>query len=237
MKKLGILFWDEVRFGLPSHEMNKNFLYAIEEAGGLPIGIPSVMRPEEMDQYLDYVDGVILTGGSDIAPFYYGEDPIKETGILNLDRDQSEYEFIKKIFQRKTPTLAVCRGMQLANVVLGGSLYQDIESQVPASLVHVVDQDPQGPFRTQYHRIDVEEDSHLYECLGPDHVVNTYHHQAIKDLAEGLKISAVSKDGIIEAIETKDEDHFFIGIQFHPEFTDHSHGFKRIFQYFIGGIE
>lgn len=236
MKKIGILYWDERRFGSRSHEMNKNFLYSIENAGGIPIGIPSVMKEKEMDAYLDYVDGVVLTGGNDISPFLYGEDPIKETREINLERDKSEYKFIKKVFERKKPTLAVCRGMQMANVIFGGNLYQDIESQRKDSIIHDAVQDNENDFRKHFHSIKIEEGSHLFRCLGDSHVVNSYHHQAIKRLADVFKATAYSRDGIIEGIETKD-DHFFIGTQFHPEFSEDSIEYGIMFEYFVGGID
>ena len=235
MKKIGILFWDEFRDGYQSHEINKTFIQAIENARGLAIGIPSVMYEKEMDEYLAYVDGIVLTGGQDISPFLYGEEPLKETKDLNLKRDRSESAFIKKAFERKIPMLTVCRGMQLANVCFGGSLYQDIEKQRLGSLTHFQEPDPGQDFRHNYHTIEIEENSHLYKCLGSDHIVNSYHHQAIKDLANIFKVTARSKDRLIEAIETKD-DHFFIGIQFHPEFLEDSENFQGIFNYFIGGI-
>lgn len=238
MKKIGILFWDEYRHGYRSHEMNKNFIQAIEKSGALPIGIPSVMEEEEMDRYLDMVDVVILTGGEDISPFLYEEEPLAETNELNIERDRSEYRFIQKAFAIKKPTLAVCRGMQLVNAVFGGSLYQNIPSQKKDSIIHLPKKEPtsNGRFKRQYHSIEIKEGSRLYECLGDRHIVNSYHHQAIKKLADNLKITATAKDGIIEGVETKD-DHLFIGIQFHPEFSEDSEDFQKIFGYFVGGLD
>ena len=96
MKKIGILFWDEFREGSQSHEMNKSFIYAVEQSQAIPIGIPSVMTENEMDNYLAILDGVIFTGGEDISPFVYGEEPILETKELNIKRDRSEYRFMEK---------------------------------------------------------------------------------------------------------------------------------------------
>lgn len=237
MKKIGILFWDEKRFGGPSYEMNKNLIYAVEEVGALPMGIPSVMDEEEMDTYLSYLDGIILTGGEDIGPFLYGEDPRKELGKINIFRDRSEYAFIKKIFDKKMPCLALCRGMQMANIVKGGSLYQDIKSQKDEVLVHFLDQNPEMDFNYNFHRIEVEKGSILHKALGDTHIVNSYHHQAIKDLGQGLRVVARSSDGIIEGVELEDPDHYFTGVQFHPEFTEESEGFKKLFENFIGGID
>lgn len=235
MKKIGILFWDEFREGSQSHEMNKSFIYAVEQSQAIPIGIPSVMTENEMDNYLAILDGVIFTGGEDISPFLYGEEPILETKELNIKRDRSEYRFMEKVFERKVPAFAVCRGMQLANAVNGGNLYQDIPSQKPDSIIHLPNISNPENFKKQYHSIDIKEGSHLAQVLGTSHIVNSYHHQGIKELAPCFDITAQAKDGIIEAVETKN-DHFFIGVQFHPEFTEDSDSFQNLFNYFVEGI-
>lgn len=235
MKKIGILFWDEFREGSQSHEMNKSFIYAVEQSQAIPIGIPSIMTENEMDNYLEILDGLIFTGGEDISPFLYGEEPILETKELNIKRDRSEYRFMEKVFERKIPALAVCRGMQLANAVNGGNLYQDIPSQKPDSIIHLPNISNPENFKKQYHSIDIKEGSHLAKVLGTSHIVNSYHHQGIKELAPCFDITAQAKDGIIEAIETKN-DHFFIGVQFHPEFTEDSDNFQKLFNYFVEGI-
>lgn len=235
MKKIGILFWDEFREGSQSHEMNKSFIYAVEKSQAIPIGIPSIMTEDEMDYYLGIIDGVIFTGGEDISPFLYGEEAIFETNELNIKRDRSEYKFMEKVFERKIPSFAICRGMQLANIVKGGNLYQDIPSQKSDAIIHLPNITNPGDFKKQYHSIEIEEGSHLAKVLGTSHIVNTYHHQGIKELAPCFEITAQAKDGIIEGIETKD-DHFFIGVQFHPEFTEDSDGFQELFNYFVGEI-
>lgn len=129
--------------------------------------------------------------------------------------------------------LAVCRGLQLTNVVFGGTLYQDIYSQLKDVLVHSPKIDD---FQENFHTIEIEKDSYLHEFYGDTAIVNSFHHQAIKDLAEGFKVVARSKDGIIEAVETMD-DHLFMGIQFHPEFLHHSELNQGLFNYFVKKVE
>lgn len=231
--KIGIISWDAVRYGRKSHELNYLFSLGLERAGAIPVVYPVLNNHRLIDAFLDFVDGLVMIGGEDVTPFHYGEEPIRELGTIHFERDATEINAIKGAFKRKLPMLAVCRGLQLANVVKGGTLYQDIYTQLEDVLVH----SPKiEDFQENFHTIKFEEDSLLYEFYGKSAVVNTFHHQAIKDLADGFKVVARSEDGIIEAVETTD-NHMFMGIQFHPEFLHHSELNQGLFNYFVKKVE
>ncbi len=233
MKRIGVFCWQEKRYGRVAIEINNMFMDGVDRAGAIPLVFPSVLKSYKLlDEFLSLVDGVIMTGGADVSPFLYGQEPIRELAEIQPHRDTSEIQIIQRIFDRKIPLLAVCRGMQLVNAYFGGSLYQDIYVQRENTLVH----SPKiKGFEENFHKLFVEKGSHLYQVLGQETIVNSFHHQAIKELAPQFKVVARSSDGIIEGIEPLVCDHFFMGIQFHPEFTHHSDKFDEIFDYFVKG--
>lgn len=232
-KKIGIISWDSIRHGRKSNELNYLFSLGLERAGAIPVVYPVLNNNEMTERFLDFVDAIVMIGGEDVTPFYYKEEPIRELGTIHFERDATELKIIKGAFERKMPMLAVCRGLQLTNVVFGGTLYQDIYSQLKDVLVHSPKIDD---FQENFHTIEIEKDSYLHDYYGDTAIVNSFHHQAIKDLAEGFKVVARSKDGIIEAVETID-DHLFMGIQFHPEFLHHSELNQGLFNYFVKRVE
>ncbi len=215
-----------------SLEVNNTYIRAVERAGGFPIIIPILEDKENIDIYLDLIDGLVLTGGADILPSLFGEDPMKETTSICLDRDMMELKLVEKAIERNIPILGVCRGLQVINVALGGNLYQDIPKQVAGAHGHV---SIESVF-TGYHDIKIEKDSFLYEIFNKDKLlVNSLHHQAVKDLGEGLKVSAKSNDGIIEAIEGLDKPIYCV--QFHPEaLAEKKEEFLNIFKFFINNL-
>ncbi|MDO5689758.1 MAG: gamma-glutamyl-gamma-aminobutyrate hydrolase family protein [Tissierellia bacterium] len=225
-KVIGIISWNTLRWGRLFDELNYNFVRGVEAAGGLPVLFPVLNDTEAIDAFLDYVDALLIIGGEDIAPFAYGEEPHQKLHAINIERDGAETKIIRGAYQKKLPLLAVCRGMQLANVVFGGSLYQDIYSQREGLLVH----SPRDKgFEVNYHTIEIEKGTFLHELYGETTVVNSFHHQAIKDLGEGFCVVARSKDGIIEAVGRTD-DWPYMGVQFHPEFMKHNDRFIEIFR-------
>lgn len=196
------------------HRIKSNYINSVFAAGGIPINIPIIHEEKDYDAYLDILDGIIFTGGLDVSPLSYNENPLKEINSTSSIRDKYEMGLFKKAYERKLPILGICRGLQVANVVLGGSLYQDIYVQVPGVLGHQPDDMPNDEF---YHSINIKKDTKLFNIFRSEKVfVNSLHHQAIKELGEGLVIAALSEDGIIEAVEPTD-DRFLIGLQFHPE--------------------
>lgn len=210
--------------------VNYTYVNAIVEAGGMPVIFPILKDVSDLDPYLDLVDGVLFTGGEDVSSLVFGEDPIREANVIDYERDRMELTLFKRAYERGIPIFGVCRGLQLANIALGGTIYQDIYKQVPNCIghysTHIVEEG--------YHNISLVKDSILYDIFKKDKIsVNSIHHQAIKDLGKNLKVTATSSDGIIEAIESTN-DNLLIGVQFHPEALLKEHKeFVKLFSYFI----
>ena len=196
------------------YSVSGNYVDSVTMAGGIPVCIPVISNEEDFSRYLGLVDGVIFTGGNDVSPLCYGENPISHVNNVSSMRDDYEINLFKRAYAEGIPILGICRGNQLINVALGGSLYQDINSQVPESLGH----SPDGISADElYHSIKIGKNSRLHDIFKEDRIfVNSFHHQAIKKLGDGLVISAMSEDGIIEGMESTKEG-FLVGIQSHPE--------------------
>lgn len=178
----------------------------IEECGGTPALIHPIGSPEEI---ISKIDGLLLSGGEDIHPKYYGEEP-KYPMTLSPDlRTEFETALVREGMEKGIPILGICHGMQLINIVLGGTLYQDLAAQKKDSMEHRL--------KDGAHPVFIEEGSNLFGILGKKEIdVTSTHHQAVKGLGMGLSICASAKDGVIEAFE-KDEYPFLIGVQWHPE--------------------
>ena len=191
------------------NKVSCSYIKVISKAGGVPVLVPQLESVEKIESYLQLIDGLVLSGGKDISPVYYREKPGQKVTKLNPIRDKWEIKLFKKVYNYNLPVLGICRGMQLMNVALGGSLYQDLKEQ---SILHC----PDGEEYLN-HQIRIEPKTKLYQTLCSDEItVNSYHHQAIKDLADDFKIVAKSQGKIIEAIEAVNKD-FVIGVQWHPE--------------------
>lgn len=217
------------------HTVNSYYINSVFDAGGIPVNIPIIYDENDYDAYLNIIDGIIFTGGLDISPLTYNENPLKEVNNISSIRDKYEFGLFRKAYERKLPILGICRGLQLANIVLGGNLFQDIHTQVPDTLGHR----PIGISKDElYHSINIKKDSKLYSIFQSSKIfVNSNHHQSIKKLGNNLAISAVSEDGIIEAVEATDQ-RFFIGVQFHPECLSKKHPeFLNIFKALISAAK
>lgn len=193
--------------------LRKSYTDAVIAAGGIPVALPTICKAEDAAAALSRMDGVIFSGGEDIDPRYYGEEELPENGKVSPIRDSCEMLYARAAIDAGMKILGICRGCQLLNVVLGGSLYQDIPTQHPTTFRHR----QTAPEWESVHKIGLSPDGILYESLnGMDSVgVNSFHHQAVKNPAAGLRVTAVSEDGIIEAFENADRS--IIGLQFHPE--------------------
>jgi len=192
-----------------------SYTEAITKAGGIPLLIPLGLSEEALLTILDRVDGVLLPGGGDIEPELY--DPHRHPMVYGIDpeRDRTEMIVARTAVSRRMPFLAICRGIQVLNVALGGSLWQDIASQIPGSLDHNASDDE--PRNHLAHSVKIETDSALAGLVGKTQSwVNSYHHQALSDLAPNLVVTAVAEDGVIEAVELAGHP-FAVGVQWHPE--------------------
>ncbi|MFY9214585.1 MAG: gamma-glutamyl-gamma-aminobutyrate hydrolase family protein [Tissierellaceae bacterium] len=214
--------------------LNYTYIGALIRAGASPIILPVVDDWESIDGYLEVLDGIILTGGGDALPILYGEAPMWEVTDICHKRDSMEMEIIKRAYNKNIPLLGICRGMQMINIALGGSLYQDIYRQIPGVLGH----SSKYSISQGYHTIRVTKDSLLHDILKREEIlVNSYHHQSVKDLGANLRISALALDGVVEGIEST-TDRFILGVQFHPEaMIDQDRGFMDIFTYFLSSCK
>lgn len=206
------------------HILNDTYSAAVSAAGGIVV-IPGERDPED---YADFCDGLLLTGGPDVEPEIYGESIFNDTVQCDPIRTSFEVPLAKAFIARRKPVFTICRGFQVINCVLGGTLYQDIVEQL--GYVH------SHPSILR-HNIVAEPGSILHRLFGREFKVNSYHHQALKDLGEGLRVTARSVEGIIEAYEHETLPVF--GVQFHPErltgswYDGKTQDFAPLFEHFI----
>ena len=204
------------------------YIDAVQKAGGEPILLPLIEEEAQAEEVLATIDGLVLTGGEDIDPSYYHEEPDANLEDVNAERDTSDYILLNAALEKDMPVLAICRGCQYLNVICGGTLYQDIPTQYDTDILHrSVDQ-----VDFEYHDITISQGSHLADIMGAEKLnVNSWHHQCIKDLGDGLKVVATAEDGIVEAVEKEDAT-FVVGLQFHPEWhvDDGNDQFLAIFE-------
>ena len=203
---------------------------SIIKAGGIPIGLPQTTNEEIIDGYLASIDGLLVLGGSDVSPALYNEDTHPLCQEIDYHRDDFEALLITKAIELKKPMVLVCRGLQLLNVLLGGTLYQDLSLNEKIKVKHSCLKDGSR----EVHAINVvEKDSLFYKIMQEDKMyVNSIHHQIIKDLAPNLKVVATANDGAIEVVELNNSDQFLIATQFHPEILvgKHDSKFVKVFE-------
>jgi putative glutamine amidotransferase len=207
--------------------LRRDYVKAVEAAGGLPV-LLAPGRPDDAPELLERVQALVLSGGDDVDPVHYGEAPHETVTGVTPDRDAFELALARQALARDQPTLAICRGQQVLNVATGGTLIQDI----PSSVSGAADHDPERERWELTHEVRLLPGSRLRQVLGEDRVaVNSFHHQAVKDLGQGLVASAWSvADGVIEGIEAP-KSRFVLGVQWHPEsFWDRRPGFQPLFE-------
>lgn len=199
--------------------LGRDYSEAVEAAGGVPVHLSLIPKADYIAEALEGIDGVLLPGSNtDVDPFYYGEEPHPKLGTVIPEKDETDRLVLAEVERRGLPLLAICFGMQALNVFRGGSLIQDIGSQVKNCLKH----EQGAPISRNSHGIRIEKGSIL---AGLDSVksskrgirVNTSHHQAVKKVGKGLKATAWAQDGVIEAIEDTKKGKFILGVQWHPE--------------------
>lgn len=211
----------------PWYALRTNYATAITAAGGLPVALPH--EPEALDQILDLIDGLVITGGAfDVDPALFGDSATHETVILKPGRTDFELGITRAAFDRDMPVLGICGGQQLLNVAFGGSLIQHIPDTIADALAH----EQPNPRDQAGHDVDIAAGSRLRAIVGADRLpVNSAHHQAVLAPAPGFAVNAVAPDGVIEGIESTDR-RFCIGVQWHPEFII-SPGDAALFAAFI----
>jgi putative glutamine amidotransferase len=214
-----------------------DYVMGVSEAGGVPVVLPPSASLRAARALLDSVDGLLLSGGPDLGPGYYGEGPIPELGTTIPEWDALEMALLGLALERGMPVFGICRGMQMLNVALGGTLYQDVPSQIGADGINHWQTTPKCH---STHEVEVLEDSYLAEITDRRTVeVNSYHHQGIKSLADALTVAARSADGMIEALEPRDfSDRWLVGVQWHPEgLRDSGSGHRNLFEAHVCAAE
>ena len=198
-----------------SYWMLPGYMKALEQAGAIPVMLPLCTDKNDLGQLMEHIDGILFTGGHDVNPALYGEERISECGIVCGERDKMESILFQMGLEKDIPMFGICRGIQFINAMCGGSLYQDLPLQRPTATEH--HQTP--PYDIPVHRVDISQGTPLYKLLKVKELqVNSYHHQAIRVLGDGLEVMAVSEDGLVEAVYMPAKK-FVWAVQWHPEFN------------------
>ena len=191
----------------------EGYYQSVLKAGGIPFIIPPFYETDRLGELLDRLDGIIFSGGGDINPLLLGEEPIKELHSITPERDLQELLLARLAYDRQIPMLGICKGIQIINAALGGTNYQDIHTQMEGIRIkHSQDQDRRYPS----HQVSITDGSILAKLFGTELAVNSFHHQACKTAAPCLTVTAMSTDGVIEAVESN-EFKSILGVQWHPE--------------------
>jgi putative glutamine amidotransferase len=211
---------DGIPRGLPeSWVMNQRYIMAATIVGGVPWLVPLLDDDQPtLRRIYDRLDGILIPGGVDLDPATFGEAPHPKLGAIDPARDRVELQLTRWCIADRKPLLGLCRGAQVINVALGGTLYQDIEAQLPEAIKH--DYYPTAGFERNHlaHEVTLQAGSRLCRLLEqPRVLVNSMHHQGIKVLAPDLVPAATAPDGLVEAVESSRTDHFMVGVQWHPE--------------------
>lgn len=199
--------------GIMRVRLNEDYVDAVRDAGLIPLILPP-REPRELESLIAVVRGVVLTGGEDVDPTEYGAAASPKSEPPHHERDKFELTLVRLAHQRRLPTLAICRGIQVVNVALGGTLVQDIGTECPTTIDHERSDDRE----MRVHEVTIDQDSQLAAAVGGTHIaVNSSHHQALARVADGLRVTARAPDGIIEGAEWERDDWWMLGVQWHPE--------------------
>lgn len=224
---IGLTCKEERDIDYPSQATNEDYIDAVIKADGVPVLLP-MCDDDMIDAQLNCIEGLIVCGGVDVNPLFYHDVYRFEQSESSYRRDAYELKLIQKCMQKQIPILGICRGHQMINIALGGTLYQDNRMLSPTVMQH------QQKERKEYpsHSIKVDKDSFLYPIFGEQYYVNSLHHQSIAQLGKGLHIVARSDDQIVEAIQHEELDIW--GVQFHPEMMhNRDPQMQHIFNWFV----
>ena len=215
---------------LSQQSVNRDYVLGVIKAGGMPVIIPAMWETELIEAYAEQLDGLMVPGGEDVDPKYYGQEPHEKLGRLSPIRDHTEITLIRKMAELGKPIFGICRGMQMINVAFGGDMIQDIPSAIENCLKHMGDMQ----YRSKpVHSVALTPGSRVHGIFGKDEIqVNTFHHQAIDRLAEGFEVTGRSPEGIAEAFENAQAKIW--GVQWHPENMVEAYPeFLGLFQSFV----
>jgi putative glutamine amidotransferase len=194
--------------------VNASYLRAVQSAGGIPVLLPPQLVGDAREQLWRRLHGLLLTGGADIDPARFGELPHASVYDVSAARDELELSLVGEALEAEVPVFAICRGIQVLNVALGGTLIQDLPSEIGTQIAH----SQPAPRHEPTHAVSVSGETRMADVLGAHDVrVNSFHHQAIKKLGRGLRDVAWAEDGVIEAVEMPDARGLVLGVQWHPE--------------------
>jgi len=220
----------------PVNAQAEPYLKATVQAGGIPFMIPLNLPRPALRRLYDLADGLMLTGGGDVEPTLYGAQTHRTQGDVQPDRDAEEILLAQWAAADEKPLLAICRGIQVISVAFGGTLWQDIPSQLPDAELHhyIYNKTGSNPSDFLAHAVNLADDSQLAQILQSNTVwTNSLHHQAVKTVENGLRVMGRSTDGIIETVE-KPGHPFFMGVQWHPEMlVEHLESARAIFRAFV----
>ncbi|MCD7814984.1 MAG: gamma-glutamyl-gamma-aminobutyrate hydrolase family protein [Lachnospiraceae bacterium] len=219
--------WDDEK---ESIWMLPGYMDGIRDAGAIPVILPLSGTPEDVLEIFELCDGLLMTGGHDVSPALYHQEKKESCGLTCPARDQMERILYENALANEKPVLGICRGIQLINVLQGGTLYQDLPTEYKSTVEHHM----KPPYTNIAHTVQIRKDSPLYDLLGIETLgVNSYHHQAVKELGTDLEVMAESEDGLVEAV-CHSRHRFVWAVQWHPEFDYHVNPVsKRIFEAFI----
>ncbi len=217
-------------FGQPVISLNQAYLRAVSDAGGIPVVVPSTSDSMQREAVYARLDALLFSGGGDIAPGRYGGEPHPRVVDVDRDRDDLELDFVARAVEDGKPFLAICRGFQVLNVGLGGTLFTHVPDQVPGALRH---DNPADKRHYLAHEIQLLQDSQLAEIMGTTQLrVNSHHHQGARQIGARLRVIGTSPDGLVEAIELPSHP-FGFGVQWHPEWLTDMQPTRQLFQRFV----
>jgi len=220
--------------GQPTVVLMQSYIHAVMQAGGVPVLIPSMIAEDGWAALYSRVDGILFSGGGDIGLEFFPGDPHPRINEVELNRDTVEIKLIQASASDGKPFLGICRGCQVLNVALGGTLYTHIPDQLPGALDHSY---PGNKRTVLVHEVKLEEGTRIADVMGePILKVNSLHHQGLKDIAPSLRVTGHAPDGLVEAVELP-EHPFGIGVQWHPEWLTDQEPSRNLFRKFVEAAE